>query len=168
VVVELAQEQGSEASDDQPSCRKPTLEDRLIARMLARWLDAELARGVDASFSEANAARAEQLSAERTRTALARRLDRLVDQARSSRRASLTVGRRPSRDQVNDAMPLILSVKSRLLSGEPLALQGIARLKTLLSDHYGPCYVEGQRDALTRALQEISAMLDLGQLAHAA
>jgi len=44
--------------------RKPTLEDRLIARMLARWLDEELARGMGASLSEAHAARAEQLTGE--------------------------------------------------------------------------------------------------------
>ena len=168
LVMELEHQQSLAGSDEPVPCRKPTLEDRLTARMLARWLDAELARGVGASFSEANAARAQQLTSERTRRALALRLYRLVDRAQNPGRASLIAGRSPCRDQVDDAMPLILTIRSRLLSGEPLAVQGIARLKTLLGNYYGPCYVQGPGDALTAALREISALLDLEQLAHAA
>jgi hypothetical protein len=46
VVVELEQQQSSAGSDARYPCDKPTLEDRLIARMLGRWLDEELARGL--------------------------------------------------------------------------------------------------------------------------
>ena len=56
-------------------------------------------------------------------------------------------------------MPLILSIRSRLLSGEPLATQGIARLKTLLRDRSGACYIPSGHDALRLALQEISELL---------
>ena len=59
-------------------------------------------------------------------------------------------------------MPLILTLRSRLLSGEPLAARGIARLKTLLSNPYDQCYVGSRRNALTMELHEISTLLDLG------
>jgi hypothetical protein len=138
---------------------KTTLEDRLVARMLARWLDEELARGLGASLSEAHAARAEQLTGERARRRVADTLDRLVDRAENPRPASLIPLIPPCREQVRAAMPLILSIRSRLLSGEPLTTQGIARLKILVSDRRGPCYVRSRRDALTLALQDISVSL---------
>ena len=137
--------------------RKPTREDRLIARMLAPWLDEELARGIGASLSEAHAARAEQLTGERARRSVVRTLDRLVDRAQHPRPASLLV--QPCPEQVRDAMPLILSIRSRLLSGEPLATRGIAQLKTLLRDRSGACYTPSGEGALTLALQEVSELL---------
>ena len=140
--------------------RKPTLEDRLIARMLAPWLDEELARGMGTSLSEAHAARAEQLTRARSRCAVARTLDRLVDRAQNPRPASLTPLLPPSSEQVRDAMPLIVSVRSRLLSGELLPAQGIALLKTLVRDRSGACYIPSGQGALTLALQEISELLN--------
>ena len=121
--------------------RKPTLEDRLIARMLAPCLDEELARGTGTSRSEAHAARAEQLTGERARRRVARMLDRLVDRAQNPRPAHLSPLRPPCPEQVRVAMPLIVSIRSRLLAGEPLATEGIARLKTLLRDRSGACYI---------------------------
>ena len=137
--------------------RKPTLEDRLIARMLAPWLDEELARGIGASLSEAHAARAEQLIGERARRSVARSLDRLVDRARHPRCASLLIP--PCAEQVREAMPLILSIRSLLLSGKPLHAQGMARLKTLVRDRSGACYTPSGEGALTLALQEVSELL---------
>src|SRR6202008_2253547 len=97
----------------QHSPRKATLEDRLIARMLAPWLDRELAdcalanRGLAnrRGLSEAHAARAEQLMSEHTRTSLARTLDRLVEGAESARPPSRLAGIPPCRDQVQEAVP---------------------------------------------------------------
>jgi hypothetical protein len=139
--------------------RKPTLEDRLIARMLAPWLDAELARGMGTSLSEAHAARAEQLTGARVRRKVARALDNLVDRAHNPRPAYLSPLLSPCPEQVRDAMPLILSIRSHLLSGQPLAAQGIARLKTLLRDRCGACYKARGEGALTVALQEVSDLL---------
>jgi hypothetical protein len=142
--------------------RKPTLEDRFIARMLAQWLDEELGRGVGASLSEAHAARAEQLAGDRARRGVVRSLDRLVDRAQRPRSASLLI--QPCPEQVRDAMPLILSIRARLLSGEQLAAQGIAQLKTLLRDRDGACYLASGDDTLTAALQRISDVLDAEQI----
>jgi len=163
VVVQVKREPSPEFWAGARRHRRPTLEDRLIARMLAPWLDEELARGIGASLSEAHAARAEQLTGERVRRELARTLDKLVDRAQNPRPAYLSPLVRPCPEQVLDAMPLILSIRSRLLAGQPLAAQGIARLKTLLRDRSGACYTASAKGALTVALQEVSELLGAEQ-----
>jgi len=57
---------------------------------------------------------------------------------------------------------MIRSTSARLRSREPIDAQGVARLKVLLSDLDGPCYVPGRPAALTEALQAISDSLDAG------
>jgi hypothetical protein len=144
-----------------PFRREPTLEDRAIARLLAPWLDRELAGDTEASLSAAHAARARQLANQRTRRALARALDRLIERTddRQSRFSNWSV--RPCTEQVRDATRLIRSTASRLRSDEPLDAVGIARLKTLLRDVSGPCYEPSRPDALTVALQDISNALNV-------
>jgi hypothetical protein len=57
---------------------------------------------------------------------------------------------------------LILTIRSRLLSEEPLAAQGIARLKTVLGDRCGPCYAPtSEPDSLLVKLREISELLQV-------
>lgn len=148
--------------------RKPSLEDRLIARMLAPWLDRELAERGGRGLSEAHAAREEQLASGRTRRSVARTLDRLIERAENSPRAStairsLLAGSPPCPDQVREAAPLIALLAARLRSGEPLDACGVARLKTLLADRSGPCYVGGRSDALAAALRETAELLDPGR-----
>jgi hypothetical protein len=141
--------------------RSPTLEDRLIAHMLAPWLDRELARGLGESRSEAHAARAEQLSGERTRRAVAHMLDRLVDRTAKPRRALPHLVIAPCREQVENALPVIGSIRSRLRSTDPVDARAIAELNTLLRDRDGPCYVPTGPDALKVALRRISDSLDV-------
>lgn len=142
--------------------RKPTLEDRLIARMLARWLDREIADEWGASLSQAHAARAQQLTREHTRRSVARALDRLIERAANPRPASLIAGVPPCREQVREATPLIVAIAARLRAGEPLDPRGVARLKTLLSDRRGPCYEPTGPDALAVALDRVWELLDVG------
>jgi len=135
--------------------RRPTLEDRVIARMLAPWLDREIARGFAPTLSEAHAARANQLAGKHTRHAVARALDRLIDRAEQPRRAFLNPVVPPCRAEVREAMPLILSIRTRLHCEQPLDPQAIALLKTLLSDYNGPCYKTEAPGALAAALQRV-------------
>jgi hypothetical protein len=135
--------------------RRPTLEDRAIARLLAPWLDRELADGTGPSLTAAHAARAKQLSGERTRRAVARSLEELVARAEHPRRTFVIATTLPCREQVREAAPLILSTAARLRSGEPVDPLVVARLKTLLSDRRGPCYLRSDPDALTVALKQI-------------
>jgi hypothetical protein len=140
--------------------RKPRLEDRLIARMLGRSLDRELASGVAARISEAHAARVGQLTAGRTRRAVARSLDRLIEQAEApASRFQITAA--PCREQVREATGMLRATATRLRSAELLDARGIARLKTLLSDPLGPCYAESGPDALALALHDIAKSLDV-------
>jgi hypothetical protein len=161
VVVEVEPNQGALSLTGVRRHRKPTLEDRLIARALAPWLDDELARGMRASLSEAHTARADQLAGRRARRAVARRLDKLVYHAQNQRPPSRIRVAPPCRDQVRNALPLILAIRSGLLAEGPLTAQGIARLKTLLSDRRGPCYVPGTPDSLRVSLQEIAELLQV-------
>jgi len=163
VVVKVEREPSPEFCTGGHRCRKPTREDRLIARMLARWLDEELARGMRASLSEAHAARAEQLTGERSRRSLARTLDMLVDRAQNPRPGYLSLRLSPCPEQVHDAMPVIRSIRSRLLSREPVSVQGIARLKTVLRDRSAECHTASGEGALTVALQEVSELLGAEQ-----
>ena len=143
--------------------RKPTLEDRLIARMLAPWLDRELADPAGRTLSEAHAARAQQLTSEHTRSSVAQTLDRLIERADNPQRPRRLGGITPCGDQVREAGPLITSLAARLRSREPLDPCGMARLKTLLSDHAGPCYRRSRPDALAAAPREASELLDPGR-----
>jgi hypothetical protein len=122
--------------------------------MLAPWLDRELARGVATSLSDAHAARASQLTGQRTRYTVARSLERLIDRAEHPGRAPFNPAVPPC-PEVRQAMPLILSLHTRLQSEESLDAQAIARLKTLLSDHNGPYYKATEPGALAAALQGI-------------
>jgi len=140
--------------------RTPTLEDRLIARMLARSLDGELAAGGAARISEAHAARAEQLTVGSTRRAVAQSLERLIEQANAPM-SRFRVTATPCREQVRQAGAMIRATAARLRSAEPVDARGVARLRTLLADTSGPCYVPSRPDALTVALRDILNSLDV-------
>jgi hypothetical protein len=139
---------------------KPTLEDRVIARMLARSLDRELAAGVSAWVSGAHTARSGQLTTDRTRHAVANDLDRLIKQA-AAPASRLQVTAAPCRDQVRQATDKMRTIAARLRSADPLDPRGIACLRTLLSDPAGPFRTPGPAGALTFALRDVSELLEL-------
>ena len=140
--------------------RKPTLENRLIARMLARSLDRELAAGVSAWVSGAHAARWEQLATDRARHAVANDLDRLIERAAApASRPQITAV--PCCDQVRQTTDMMRAIAARLRSAEPLDPRGIACLRTLLSDPAGPFCTPGPDGALTLALRDVSELLEL-------
>ena len=139
--------------------RKPTLEDRVIARMLARSLDRELAAGVSAWVSGAHAARSGQLTTDRARHAVANDLDRLIERA-AAPASRLQITALPCRDQVRQATDIMRAIAARLRSAEPLDPRGIACLRTLLSDPAGPLHAPGRAGALTIALRDISTLLE--------
>jgi hypothetical protein len=132
--------------------RKPGFEDRLVARMLAPWLDRELADGAEASLSSAHAARAEQLVGPRVRCAVARSLESLLDQAQRPRPAAPKATISPCREQILEAAPLLASTVARLRSEEPMEARAVASLKLLVGDRRGPCYRPSRPDALAVAL----------------
>ena len=135
---------------------------RPLARARAPWLDRQLAAGSVPWRSPAHAARALQLTGDRSRGALARSLERLVEHAeRPPARFTISAVVPPCREQVHAALPVILATASRLRSCAPVDARGVARLRALLSNGAGRCYSRGDPVALTVALETISQWLDV-------
>jgi hypothetical protein len=133
----------------------------LIARLRAVRLDAELAAGERSWRSGAHAARALQLTTRRTRQSVAAALDLLVERADRGPQLAFSAAVPPCREQVHHARPLILALATRLRSAEPVNAHGVAALKEVLSDGFGPCYRPTRRDALTIALVEVLNSLNV-------
>jgi hypothetical protein len=101
-----------------------------------------------------------QLTADGTRHAVARSLDRLIERAEVPQ-SRLQISLVPCREQVRQAKGLIRATAARLRSAEPIDARGVARLKTLVSEPTGPCYAPSRADALSVALQDIAKSLDV-------
>ena len=132
-----------------------------MARLRAPWLDRQLADGVASWASPSHAARALQLTGARSRRSWAGSLERLVEHAErpSTRFGSAVVA--PCREQVREALPLILDIAARLRATAPVGAAGVARLRALLCDGNGPCYSRSDQGALRIALQAVSESLDV-------
>ena len=143
------------------SARRHSRPPRLLARLRAPWLDRQLAAGIAPWRSPTHAARALQLTSARTRKALARSLERLVEQAEEPPTPARSAVIEPCRPQVREARPILLTMAFRLRAGTPVDARGMARLKLLLSDGVGPCYAPSRPDALVIELQTVSQWLDV-------
>ena len=134
--------------------------DWLLARLRAPSLDRQLADGTAPWRSPVHAARARQLTNDRTRRTLARSLERLVEQAETPRPPFRTAVVQPCRPQVREARPLILTIAQRLRSNAPVRVCGVARLQALLSNGAGPCYAPSHPDALNTELRAVADLLE--------
>jgi hypothetical protein len=134
----------------------------LLAHLRALWLDRQLAAGIVPWHSKLHAVRSLQLTSDRSRRALARSLEHLVEHAEMSRIQSVgTAVVIPCREQVREARPVILAMVSRLRASAPVDARGMARLRLLLTDGTGPCYTpSGRPDALAVELQTVDQWLD--------
>ena len=131
----------------------------LVARLRASALDNQLAEGVEPWRSPAHAARSLRLTSPRRRRAVARSLERLLEDV-ERRPPVVSAVVRPCREQVLEARPLIVAVASLLRSTRPVDARGVARVVVLLTDGGGPCYVSSHPQALEGALQSASQWLD--------
>ena len=133
----------------------------LLARLRAPWLDRQFAAGGESWRAPVHAARARQLTSDRTRRLLARSLERLIEQAEEPPKRYHTAVIQPSRPRVREARPLMLTLASRLRSNAPVAPRGITTLNELLTDGAGPVYIPGDPETLKRRLQAIEGWLDV-------
>jgi hypothetical protein len=137
----------------------PSRRARLLARVLGVALDHQLASGVPPWRSPIHAARGVQLTSPRRRGALARSLEQLIARAESpAPRVSSAIP--PCVDQVRAARAQILLLSAKLRSGSPADCRGVAKLRRLLSDGAGPCYLPTNPTALAYALDDVSRWLD--------
>ncbi len=134
---------------------------RLFAHLRASRTDRDLASGVAPWCSRVHATRSLQLTSMRSRRSLARSLERLLKQAEHPSASFQSAAISPCREQVYPARAVIGELASRLRSGRPVAARGVARLRALLCDGAGPCYVPSEPDALTNALETVSEWLSV-------
>jgi hypothetical protein len=135
---------------------------RTYARLLALWhygaLDRQLAAGIDPRSTAALAARAERITSRRSRTCLANGLERALSSARHPR-AGLSAAVRPQAPELITAAS-VLTVLDRVLRGPgPVSPQGIALLRTLLTDAGSPLYQQSTPGALADLLASAAAAL---------
>jgi hypothetical protein len=131
-----------------------------LAHLRGAQLDRKLAQGVEPWHTPVYAARCLQLTTERSRHALARSLERLVEEADEQPRLSLSSVVRPSRARVHEARPLLLTTASRMRSDIPVHPRAVAAIRILLSDGAGPVYGHGDPETLKLRLQTIAAWMD--------
>jgi hypothetical protein len=138
--------------------RRARLRERLAARWRAGSLERELARGAAPETAAALALRAQWLIGPAVRATLARRLLRLVGDARRGHVWPGTKVRPPRRAIVAAAQDLDL-LAGRLLAPGPVSARGVAQVRLLLTDGCGPLYFGGSsvdlRSALARALEDL-------------
>lgn len=132
----------------------------LMARLRASALDRQLAQGMVPWRTPAHAARALQLTSEKSRRTLARSLEQMVEDAENPPRIALSAVVQPPRAHVRTARPLMLTLASRLRSNAPVDARGVASLKALLTDGSGALYADGDPTMLMRALQRTEDWLD--------
>jgi len=135
--------------------RRPHWDDRIVARILAPWIDCELAAGEHTWSTVAHAARAVQLTSRRSRRSVARSLELLAERAEQPA-APRSAAIPPCREQVREALPEIMRISTWLRFGEPVDARGVAKLRALLRDGGGPCYVRNHPTVLTEALHDVS------------
>jgi len=139
--------------------RPARLRERLAARWRAHLLDTQLARGVAPETDAALALRAHTLGEPRIRDVLARSVERVLDEARSAQRPSLT--RIPiCKAEVLGAAAELEELATRLRGPGLLASRGLATVHLLLTDGCGPLYFRDAAGELRAAVSQTLEALE--------
>lgn len=151
------------ADERHPGCvkveRTPPLV-RLRARIRARQTDRALASGISPDSSACLSVRAHELIGCPTRSALARAIRRLVDDARHPLQP-MSFNIPICRSKVWRSRDTLEQLADRLLSDGPLDARGLAQIRLLLSDGAGPLYDRPTADDLEPALRRAMSALEV-------
>lgn len=131
--------------------RRVRLRDRISTRVHRFALDCALAQGVAPETSPALALRAQQLLKPTVRRRAGKEIQRLVHNARHDPAPR-------ARHAIRAVEPQLKELALRLLDDQPIAVCGIAHVRTLLGDGSSPLYASSGRPAELR--NAISATLD--------
>jgi hypothetical protein len=131
----------------------------VVARVRAFGLDRDLAKGVEPSRTAAHAARARQLTSERTRMNIAKELDHLHDRVKPEPRVMYSAAVKPSRASVRATQPQLVKLSERLRTADAVEPRGVAALRDLLTDGAGPLYHDGNVEILKQQLVDIDTWL---------
>jgi hypothetical protein len=147
------------ASGDAVVGRRVGLRDRLMARLQARALDRQLARGVAPETCGALTLRARTLIGPSARAALARQLRRVVSDVRGGHVwLSRVAVRRPA---VLDAADELEVLADRLAAPGPVDVRGVAQVQLLLTDGTGPLYFPRETEELRARLADALSRLEV-------
>ncbi len=140
--------------------RRVRLRDRLAGFLRANDLDRQLAEGIPPERSVALSLRAHRLLRPSTAAMLARGIRRVLDdiQFREPRGARMPVRRQAARAVAADLDRLA----RRLVAPQPIGVEGLARVRLLLSDGSGPLFSGRGREDLGAAVACALAGLDVG------
>lgn len=131
----------------------------LVARCRGGSLDRELIDGNSPEECPYLAARALQLTSEKSRRGLVAGLDRLLASA-SRPRPPIDAAVPVPRARVTGAAAELRALRERLLAPDPLPARGVAMVHDLLSDGAGPLYrpsgTADVRDAAQRAVDALA------------
>jgi hypothetical protein len=127
--------------------RRPSLRDRLAARLRRRRLDRALADGTPPEASAALALRAQRLTEPDHRSSMAGALRRIIRDAQEGQRPVLS-RIMPSRARVKAAREELMRLADTLDDPGPVAAGGAARAWILLTDGTGPLYNAESRASL--------------------
>lgn len=131
--------------------------DRLLAAVAAARLDRQLANGAAPDATPALARRARRLTAPATREQYGRQLRRIV---REAHERAFPGPRVPLyRVQVLAAENDLRLLASRLQSPSPLSVQGVAKVRLLLTDGCGPLFGAPSETDLRDAVRDATAAL---------
>jgi hypothetical protein len=139
--------------------RRVRLRDRLEVRLRAPALDRELAGGASPEASVALAVHAGQLCGRPERSLLAHSLVRLATAAAPAdgRTAAPRLMAPLSRTAIRRSDAELSAVVQRLEGVRPVGAQGVARVRSLLTDGTGPLY---RRAAPGRLAHDLQAALE--------
>ena len=138
--------------------RRVRLRDRLLARMRAAALDAELAGGTSPESSVVLALHAVHLSRPSQRRLLAGSLRRVVASADAPARSRLKAP--VCGPAVRRAGTELQALIDRLVGAGPVSVRGVAQVRCLLADGTGPIYRKSAPDRLRNELRGALAVLD--------
>jgi hypothetical protein len=134
----------------------------LRARLHAARIDSRLGAGVPTWESPVYAARARQLTSDRTRRTLADGIDRILDLDEHRRGARFATTAIPTHSPaVQESRPTLLLLSARLRCGSPVNARGVALLRSLLCDGAGPLYAGATPERLANKLRAIDELLDI-------
>jgi hypothetical protein len=138
--------------------RRVRWRDRVVARVRTSALDRQLGAGASPESSVPLALHAGRLCEPTQRQVLARSLTRIVAAADApmARRLAAPV----HRPAVQSARAELAAVAGRLVASDPIDVQGVALIRTMVADGTGPLYRSAPPERLRRELTEVLAALD--------
>ena len=138
--------------------RRVRMRDRLLARIRAAALDAELAAGASPESSVVLALHAVHLCGPSQRRLLAGSLRRIAASADAPTRSRLKAP--VCGAAVRRAGTELQAVIDRLVAAGPVSVRGVARVRCLLADGTGPIYRKSAPDRLRNELRAALAVMD--------